>query len=176
MAGEQKQFLKQVTALWRREFPFLQPVDLQELPRVPKGCNFLYQGGGGVPGYYYFVCFDFSSKRRGEFSIGVTISQSPERSTLNPAMVDKPTPTSVGSFGIWQFMGRHYMAWALVDLEAEAKALFGLTSGLPKSPDVWRPTTYDQPLEKIVEEAIADVNQSLRKHVLPALQIQAQTC
>jgi len=33
----------------------------------------------------------------------------------------------------------------------------------------------DRKPEKIVEEAIADVNQTLRKYVLPTLQIQAQT-
>jgi len=119
------------------------------------------------------VSLDFSPKCRDQFSIGIVISPSPERSTLDPAMVDQPTPTSIGSFGIWQLMGRPYFAWALVDLEAETKALLGLSSGLPKSPDVWRPATYDQPLEKIVDEAIADVNLRLRAHVFPMLQIEA---
>jgi len=94
-------------------------------------------------------------------------------SILPPSEDREPTPESVGAFGIWQFMHRPRFDWSLVDLEAESMALLGISSGLPNSPNVWRPSTYDQPLEKIVEEAIAHVNQTLRTFVFPVLQIEA---
>ena len=173
MAGEQKLFIKRIGASWRREFPFLKPVDLDEVPRLAKGCNFICDDYGKTKGRYYFVHVDFSPKRRGEFSIGVVVSPSPGRSMLDPAMVDHPTCTSIGSFAIWKFMRRSHFVWALVDLDAESIALLGFSSGLPKSPNVWRPTTYDQPIEKICDEAIAHVNQTLRTQVFPVLQIDA---
>lgn len=173
MAGEQKMFLKRIASAWRQEFPFLKPVNLQELPQIPKGCNYLCDAYGEARSRYYFVRLDFSPKRRGEFSIGVTVSPSPERSALDPAMAKEPTSTSIGSFGVWQFMKRQWFAWSLVDLEAESMALLGLSSGLSKSPNVWRPGTYGQPLEKIADEAIVHVNQTLRTHVFPVLQIEA---
>ena len=116
---------------------------------------------------------DFSSTRSGEFSIGITVSPSSDRSTLDPALVSEPTPISLGSSGIWQFIRKPRFNWSLVDLEAESMALLGFSSGLPKSPNVWRPSTYAQPLEGIVEEAITHVNQTLRTHVFPVLQIEA---
>ncbi len=173
MAGEQKLFLKTIASVWRTEFPLFRPLNLREVPQVPKGCNYLCDAYGDTRSRYYFIRLNFSSKCRGQFSIGVTISPSPERSTLDPAMASQPTSTSIGSFGIWQFMHRPRFDWSLVDLEAESMALLGISSGSPKSPNEWRPSTYTQPVEKIVEEAIAHVNQTLRTHVFPVLQIEA---
>ena|SRR3974390_3358624 len=178
MAHEPRQFLKRLAASWRKEFPFLKPVDLDEVPRVPKGCNFLCDAYGASRGYYYFVTLDFSPKRRGDFTVGITVSTSPNRSTLDPGETSRPSASTVGSYGIWQFMGRPRFVWALVDLEAERDALFAeLGTPMPelgrrRSPNVWQPSTYGQPFEKIADEAIAHLNHTLRTEVFPVLEIE----
>ena len=85
------------------------------------------------------------------------------------------SPVSVGSFAIWQFMGHQRYDWALVDNEAESIALMGFSTGLPKSTNLWRPTTYQQPIEKICDEAIEDINRTLRKYVFPVIQLNGYT-
>jgi len=175
MAKEQKTFLTLLNRSWKTEFPFLKAGWADEVKRRPKNCNFLCDDYATLRGRYYFFQIDFSRRRRGELSITITLSKSQGESILPASDDPEPTPLSLGAFGIWQFMQRPSYAWSIVDLEAESMALLGISSGLAKPPDVWCPTTYHQPLEKIVEEAIADVNQTLRKYVLPTLQIQAQT-
>ena len=171
MAGEQIEFVKRIAASWRQEFPFLKPVYLKEIPQVPKGCNFLCDAYGSSRERYYFILLVFSQKKRGEFSIEIVVSPSADRSTMGPA-TGIPSPRAIGTFGIWQFMRRQRFAWALVDLAADTKALLGISSGLPPSPNVWRPATYNQPLENIIDEAISHVNQTLRASVFPVLQIE----
>ena len=177
MAHEQNHFLRHAALSWRKEFPFFKPIDLEEVPKVPKGCTYLCDAYASTRGRFYFISFDFNPRCRGEFSLGVTISPSPNRSVLDPAEAPKATPFTLGSFGIWQFLDKPWLAWALVDLEAEQRALF-LQAGVedPLSElgprrHVWRPTSYAQPFEKIAEEALNDVNEKLRSKVFPVLQI-----
>ena len=92
-------------------------------------------------------------------------------------MVSKLTPTSIGMFTIWKFMNLPRFHWALVDLEAEQYALFAKLGvqqidlrGL-KSSNTWQPSSYDLPVDKIADEAIADVNDKLRRFVFPKLEV-----
>jgi len=178
MAHEPRQFLKRLAASWRKEFPFLKQVDLDEVPRVPKGCNFLCDKYGATRGYYYFVAVEFSPKRRGQFSVRIAVSPSAQQSTLDTVMGFPPSPTTTGSFGIADFLGRKHFAWALVDLEAERDALFAkLGTPMPELGNnrhdrIWRPSTYDQPFDKIADEAIAHLNHMLRTNVFPKLEIE----
>ncbi|MEO8428133.1 MAG: hypothetical protein ABI651_13565 [Verrucomicrobiota bacterium] len=173
MANEQKTFLAKLSESWSTAFPSIKPAGEDEVHRRPKSCNFLCDAYGAIRNRYYFLQFNFSPKRRGEFTMTITISASRKESIL-PASEDlTPSPQSIGAFGIWQFMHRPRFDWSLVDLEAESTALLGLSSGLPKSRNVWQPSTYGQPLERVVDEAIAHVNKTLRTHVFPVLQIEA---
>jgi hypothetical protein len=179
MAHEPKQFLKRLAASWRSEFPFLRPVDLDEVPWMPKGCNFLCDAYGASRGCYYFVTVDFSPKRRGQFSVYITVSHSPKKSALGPAW-GEPSPTTTGSFGITKFIGKQQFDWALVDLEAQRDALFAkLGTPMPELGNnrhdrIWRPSTYDQPFDKIADEAITHLNHMLRTKVFPVLEIETR--
>ena len=77
----------QIANTWRVEFPFLKPVDLKEIPRVAKGCNFLCDLYGKTRSRYYFVRLNFSPKCHGQFSIGITISPSANHSILEHSLV-----------------------------------------------------------------------------------------
>lgn len=179
MAHEPKQFLKQLATSWQKEFPFLKPVDLDEVPRVPKGCNFLCDKYGATRDYYYFIAVEFSPKRRGQFTVRIAVSSSPKESTLDSAMGLEPSPTTKGSFGISKFLGKQQFAWALVDIEAERDVLFAKLGtpmpdlGANRSARIWRPSTYDQPFDKVADEAIAHLNHTLRTEVFPKLEIES---
>src|SRR4051794_10448562 len=103
MAGIQGTFLKRVRARWQREFPFLKPVHLIEVPQLNKGTNFICDRYLPERGRAYFIHFDFSQKRFGEFSIGVTVSDSLTRSIMEHAM-GAPSPTALGMYAIGPFI------------------------------------------------------------------------
>jgi hypothetical protein len=150
---------------------------LDEIPRVPKGFNFLCDAYGQTRERYYFFAIEFSPKCRGQFSLRVAVSSSPERSTLGSALTSQPSPGAIGSFGIARFLDKKHFAWALVDLEAERDALFkDLGVAMPdlgdnRSDRIWRPSTYEQTFETIAAEAIAYLNDMLRTKVFPVLEI-----
>jgi|GEM_PF-5186477 len=178
MPNELKVFKKLVADSWRMDFPFLKQVDIDEVPRVEKGCNFLCDLYGESRKRYYFLRINFSPKRRGEFSVGISISPSPARSILeHPLVSPELTPFSIGMFGIWKFLDLPRFDWALVDIDSEQNALFsklglpGIKSGSRRSANVWRPSTYDQPFFKIAEEAVSHLNYTLRSRVFPVLEI-----
>src|SRR6266700_4816381 len=104
VASEQKRFLKIIASNWEREFPLVKPVDLpHEVPRAPKGSNFLCDAHADTRSLYYFINLDFSPKRRGELTIYITASPSPTKSVLPVEMIaPHPSPNSVGTFGIWR--------------------------------------------------------------------------
>jgi hypothetical protein len=162
---------------WRKEFPFLKSVDLDEVSGVPKGFNFLCDAYGQTRGRFYFFAIEFSPKRRGQFSLRVAVSSSPEHSKLGSVLTSKPAAGAIGSFGIARFLGKNQFAWALVDLEAERDALFK-DLGVPmpdlgdnRSNRIWRPSTYEQTFEAIAAEAIAHLNDMIRTKVFPVLEI-----
>lgn len=177
MSNESKRFVKQLAASWQREFPFLKPVELDEIPRVPKGFNYLCDVHGEARGRYYFFAIEFSPKRRGQFSLRVAVSPSPQRSTLGSALTSRPSALATGSFGIARFLDKKQFAWALVDLEAERDELFkDLGVAMPDLGDnrsewLWRPSTYEQSFEGIAAEAIAHLNDMLCTKVFPVLEI-----
>ena len=169
MGGEQKIFIATLAERWKRDMPFLEQVDINEIPKAPRGCN--YRLKVSMNDRFYFVRIEFNRKKRGEFSIGITASLTPIRSTLDASGDRIPCRTSIGSFGIWQFPNVPFRAWSLVDLELENVCFLGLGTGLPPSPQVWRPTTYSQPIDRIIEEAITNVTKILKNNVFPTLEI-----
>lgn len=177
MAKEQSIFLRRVARSWASEFPFLSGVDLQEIPRVPKGCNFVCDAYGITRQRYYFISFDFSPKCRGQFTVRVTASESRERSILGQVTKTDPSPSAIGMFPIARFVNRPRLAWQLVDIQGERNALFARLGGEEdqvtpsRSKNVWHPSTYNQPIEKTSDEAIASINDILRRNVFPVLEI-----
>ena len=175
MAKEQKLFLKKVKDAWKAEFPFLRQVDLNETPKLPNGCKFRCDDYASTRGVYYFVTFDFSQRRQGEFSVRITVSGSPAKSVLDPAADYQPTPTSIGSHSMGVFLGRQSFRWDLVDVDAKTNAILVSLGGEPivghVSANTWKPSSYALPPEQIVDEAIRDVSDKLRRFVFPRLEI-----
>jgi hypothetical protein len=177
MSKEQKRFLKKVRESWNTEFPFLELVDLEEIPKMSKGCNFRCKDYFLTRGVCYFVTFDFSQRRQGEFLIGITVSPSPQKSVLSPPIDYTPTPTNIGSYNMAVFLGRQSFCWDMVDEDTKMNAIMVSLGGeLNQTPgyvpeNVWKPSSYALPFERIVEETICDVNEKLRRFVFPILEI-----
>ena len=177
MAGEQRIFLKRVGETWRTEFPFLKPVDLDEIPKIPKGSTFRCDDYFVTRGVCYFVSFDFSQRRQGEFMVGITVSPSPEKSFVNPLEYHPPSPISVGVYNLAAFLNRPSFRWDLVDVDAKTNAILISLGGMPITTpdfvavDVWKPSSYALPFEQIATQAVRDVSDKLRRFVLPILEI-----
>jgi len=177
MGKEQKLFLRKVREVWTAEFPFLKPVDLDEVPRQPKGSNFGCDDYFSTRGVCYFVSFDFSQRRQGEFLVGVTVSPSREKSVLSPPEDYTPTPTNIGTYNLAKFLNRQSFRWDLVDVDAKTNATLVSFGAAPiPTPDyvsanIWKPSSYALPFDQIADEAIRDVNDKLRRFVFPKLEI-----
>lgn len=177
MSKEQKLFLKKVREIWKIEFPFLKPVNLDETPKLPNGCNFRCDDYALTRAVYYFVTFDFSQRRQGEFTVGITVSSSPEKSVLNPPADYQPTPTNVGSYSIAAFLEHPAFRWDLMNVDAKTSEFLVSLGGTPIPlskhilANTWKPSSYALPFEQIAEEAIHDVSDKLRRIVFPKLEI-----
>lgn len=181
MPNEQRQFLKMVREDWKTRFPFLNPVDLDEVPRRPKGSTFRCDDYFSTRGVCYFVSFDFSQRRQGEFLVGITVSPSREKSILSPPENYTPSPTNIGIYNLSRFLNRQSFSWDLVDVDAKTNAILTSLGGVPiVTPDyvaanVWKPSSYALPFEQIADEAIRDVSDKLRRFVFPKLEIVVGT-
>lgn len=177
MAGIQKAFLKRVASRWRKDFPFLKPAHLIEVPQLNKGSNFLCDHYFPERGRAYFLHFDFSQKRVGEFSIGVTVSDSVVRSILEHG-TSAPSATAIGMYGIGPFIGAQTRRWALIDHGAEADALWRSLGQEPmgfatmRNRSTWYPQSFAIPQEDLFDCVIENVNSVLKQHVFPKLQIE----
>lgn len=181
MAKEQKLFLRKVREVWAAEFPFLKPVDLDEVPKQPKGSTFRCDDYFAARGVCYFVSFDFSQRRQGEFMVGITVSPSRDKSVLNPPENYPPSPTNVGIYNLARFLNRQSFSWDLVHVDAKTNATLVSFGAAPiPTPDyvaanVWKPSSYALPFEQIADEAIRDVSDKLRRFVFPKLEIVVET-
>jgi len=177
MAGIQKAFLRRVAHRWEGEFPFLKPAHLVEVPQLNKGSNFLCDHYFPERGRAYFLHFNFSQKRVGEFSIGVTVSDSLTRS-IREHGTGAPSPTALGMYAIGLFIGRQTRRWALIDHNAQADELFHSMGVEPvgfagmRSRNTWCPPSFDVPQDQIINAALDDVNTVLRQEVFPKLQVE----
>jgi hypothetical protein len=176
MAGIQKAFLSRVRTDWQREFPFLRPVHLIEVPQLNKGTNFICDHYFPERGRAYFIQFNFSQKRFGEFSFGVTVSDSLTRSILEHG-AGAPSPTALGRYAIGPFSGAQTRRWALIDHGAQADE-FDRSLGLEpvgfagmRSSNTWYPPSFAVPQEEVFDSVLQDVNSVLRQHVFPKLHI-----
>jgi hypothetical protein len=179
MAGEQKLFLRKVAESWKEEFPFFRPVHLGGAVRDPKGSTFLCDDYSDSRSMWYFFQIDFSPRRRGEFSASIYISPNKDRAGVSIPESTTPTAMSVGVYAIWHFMGQPRYSWALIDDDSQMDAMLTsaggepINAGLPgRTKYVWKPATYDQPVDKTIDQAIAHLNETIRMHILPKLGIR----
>lgn len=180
MPSIRKLFLKRARELWRCEFPFLKPVDLEEIPQLPKGCRFLCDDYFAERGRAYFIFFDFGLRRIGEFSLGITVSDSVTR-CIREHGLDTPSPHSLGMYSVGQFMGAQRRDWALADVDGQVDAVFRSLGQQPvgfartRSPYRWYPASFESPKMEIFDAALADVSATLKEYVFPKLQIEYET-
>lgn len=180
MVKEAKLFLKRVREAWATEFPCLEAVDLNEVPRRPVGSNFRCADYFVARKTCYFVSFNFSQRRKGEFSVGITVSPSLDRSVLDPSEVEQPGPMSIGAYSMADFLNCQSFHWDLVNVTARTNEVlneFGIpVSRLPENPlpNVWVPTSYALGPDGIIEQAIYDVTEKLRIAVFPRLAIECK--
>ncbi len=162
---------------WAKGFPFLKPVDLIEVPKWPKGCNFRCADYSKLRGLFYFVSFSFSRVRQGEFSMAVTVSRYSDRSVLEPPDDYHPSPTNIGTYNMAAFLGCRNFRWQIVDcntrLNEVVVSLGGIQEETPShvAVNIWKPSSFDLPFNTICDEAIRDVNAKLRHYVFPKLDI-----
>ena len=177
MKNIRNQFLRAVEAEWARLFPFLKPVELEERPKRGKLCNYIYQNQSKA-NFIYFISFQFSEIRIGEFTIDVSISHSNEVSVLDRRTKDDLQSLKYGSYRIGTFMGTKDYWWALVDVDSQNQELWRsvgerhpvLTQVSDQSR--WRPSSFDLPPGGIISEALLDVNVKLQRFVFPRLDIK----
>ncbi|MBL9175357.1 MAG: hypothetical protein JNL10_17585 [Verrucomicrobiales bacterium] len=180
MPSIQKLFLKRAREVWQREFPFLKPVDLAEIPQLPKGCRFLCDDYFAERGRAYFIFFDFSLRRIGEFSLGITVSDSVTR-CIRDYSLDAPSSHALGMYSVGQFMGVQMRDWAIADVDGQVDALFRSLGQQPvgfaqtRSRHRWYPTSFELPQLEIFDAALADVSATLKEYVFPKLQIEYET-
>jgi hypothetical protein len=151
-------FLNELSRSWKDAVPAFNPVR----DPVVSGKSFLCS----LPahGKFYFIMIDF--KHGGSrFTISVGISKLPDMATLQPSTDSIPTVNSTGIFAIWQFMNRYCYHWQLSDIRRRFT---------PEDPDLWKPTTYDQPVKNIVDEAIESVNSTLSDFCFPILKLDVK--
>lgn len=177
MPSPQKPFLKRARDVWRREFPFLKPVDLAEIPSFPKGCKFLCEDYLAERDRAYFIFFNFSLRRIGEFSLGITVSDSVTR-CIREYGFDAPSACALGMYGVGQFIDAPTRNWALADVDAQVDALFrslgqdSVGFAQTRSRFTWYPSSFELPQEQIFDEALSDVRAVLIEHVFPKLKIE----
>jgi len=177
MTQEQKLLLKKVCQRWVVEFPCFKTVNLDERPKAAKGAVFRCDKYATDRGIYYFLVFEFPRHRPGEFSLRIAVSRSAEQSALDPPVDYKPTPTNIGSHDIAAFMQLQSYQWDLVDVDARNDVVLaelgGPALGGPtyRPESLWQPSSYSLDAESIVEEAIDDVNNKLRRYVFPQLNL-----
>jgi hypothetical protein len=175
MMKSEQLFYRELARNWGGRFPALAPVHLPETPQPPKGSNFICDKYYGERRRAYFFNVFFSQKRRGEFTLSVTISDSQQRSLLEGRSSSDLNVPLIGTYRIAAFMQRQDYWWAIKDVNAESSDLlrsFGIASGdfgSRPTPHRWRPTSYDLPFEKVVEEALVDLNEKISNFVLPKL-------
>jgi hypothetical protein len=179
MANEQRRFLKMVKEAWEKEFPFLEPVDLHQVPKPLKGSTFRCDKYFEERAVCYFVHFCFSKKIHSKFTVHIKVSPSPNKSFVPLEGRREPGPTAVGSYNLSKFLKRQTYTWSLLDglgkLD-ESYVSLGfepLFRNLPeRNPELhWKPSSFALPFEEICVEAIQDLNDKLRRFVFPKLEI-----
>jgi hypothetical protein len=176
MSKIQSPFLKRAREAWRVRFPFLEPVEIDEVPKRDKGGNYRCGTLFAERGLAYFFSYQFSTRRLGEFTLDVTISDSLARSVVERRWASDVTEHKLGSYRIGSFIDGKDHWWALRDVDAGASGFLeslGLSGPEVASPRVvpgrWRPSSFDIPISEIYDQAIVDVSDKLSRYVLPKL-------
>ena len=168
MSKIQRPFLIRVREAWQHRFPFLEPVEIDEIPRRDNGGNYRCSAFFSERSRAYFVAYQFSKVRRGEFTLEVTIADSLDRSILEHRTASDIAAHKLGSYRIGSFIDGKDCWWALQDVEAETRRLLP-SLPIARPPGRWRPSSFDLPLDRIYDEAISDVSDKLERYVFPKL-------
>lgn len=181
MPSKNKLFLELLAEAWSERFPFLIRTDIDEIPKRVKGGNYICETYYVERGVYYFISIEFHKKRKGEFTIDVTISDSKLNSIRDGKYWDPSSfnPCVTGAYRLGMFVNRRDYWWALEDFDAiyakNIKSL-GFDLELVKKMTVppnnrWQPSCFSKPFEEIAREAIADINNKLEEFVFPKLKL-----
>jgi hypothetical protein len=170
-------FFNRLKLDWAREFPFLRPIEVAETPMRPRGSNFVCDNFLRTRGHLYFFSVEIPPKRSEELTLEITISDSKERSRLEIGWRQDLLSLKPRTYRIGAFLNGKDFWWALADVNAKNSALMESlgapaigTSALQRA-NSWKPSSFDEPIETIVKEAVQDVNSKLRQHVFPKLHI-----
>lgn len=170
-------FLRKLRENWRGKFPFLRPVDLDESSRRVSGGNFVCDQYFAERQLAYFCSVEIHHQRKGEVTIDVTVSDSKQRSVREAKCGAVINPQESGTYRLGMFVNGRDFWWALADTDArlsnDLKSLGIEPSTLDPASlqNRWKPKTYDLPMDTIIDEAIADINQKLELYVFPKLKI-----
>ncbi len=180
MASIEKFLLQSVKKKWHEEFPFLKPARIKQISGVRKDACYLCDSFAQSRNRYYFVTFEFHPKQPGQFSISITISDSIAEPLQESFTETHLSPDKIGTFTIAAFLGKPSFSWMLYDWDAQNVAYWkSLGADMPSVrgldlPNIWKPSSFELPPERIVEETIQDINDKLKKQVFPKLQIDWQ--
>lgn len=173
MSSLERRFLAHVAERWRKLFPKLSVATIATTPVLTKGSVFACRRYEFDRNRTYFFHFDFCLRRRGEFMLGIVVSDDPLRPIRDPA-IGEVSPSAVGSYSVAAF-SKENRRWALVDVDAnasESMKAFGFdTPRLPRSQFTWYPETFGAPEDQIFDSALVDVEAILTSSVFPKLQV-----
>lgn len=173
-----KLLLRKIQENWKQEFPLLKPIDLDEVPRRIKGGNYVCDQYFQERNLAYFFSIDFHLKRQGEFTIDVTISNSPKQSIQTGGSRWDLDAERIGSYRLGTFVNGKDCWWALADADTlhagNLKSLGFESADIFPTPaqNRWRPSSFDLPPGKIIAEAIGDINEKLKSFVFPKLKVE----
>jgi len=177
MAKFTKPFMQELRLSWQREFPFLQPASANIIPNRSQSITYTYHTGSATNLFYHFAIL-FTSKQPGEFTVEIFISDKPTQETMTICWPDDIKDRKLGQYRIGWFVDGKDHWWGLKDNVAESNAFMkSLDADFPsnlqmqKRQYLWLPSSLDQPLNSIINEAIADLNQKMKDHVFPKLDI-----
>ena len=173
MKGLAKILKTRLEKSWSTEFPGLEVIRRNASGSIVFCCNKYFTSRGLM----YLFHIAFSSRRPGRFSVSIGISKS--EVNAGPLQGSNFEPSKLGEYPICAFQSTKDFWWHLEDIESRERASLaqwgvpGLTSLVNYNDNNrWRPSSYALPIEDIVDEAICDLNQRLKKFVFPKLQIE----
>ena len=188
--GMQKQFARALKQSWAREFPFLIPHEKPE-----DGHAILFRNANDAAKRWIYFGVQFNTKTPVQFTVNIIVSDAPDyRKRLTHTMLTleeiraAPIPFPIGLHRIGAFFpnSRGDFWWHLTDIEGARAQLFSQLAGHMSPAQkaeweqaqrvifridenrVWRASGYED-ADKVISEAIADLNTRLREYVLPQL-------
>lgn len=173
----EKTFLTTVKQQWMQRYPFLKAYRPKSSSGLKKDACYLCDDHAETRKRFYFLFFTFSPKQPGQFSISVTVSDSVEKPLQEGLPGASLSADTIGTFTIAAFLGKQNKSWMLYDWEAQEVAYWKSLGvqmpsvGISNSPNIWKPSSFDLLPDKIIEQALADVNHTLETAVFTKLKL-----